>query len=435
MISMEFTTYRLQDICDVKSGKRLPAGSDFSECATEYPYIRARDIKKGKINKNSLAYISEEIQSKIKKYIINDGDIALTIVANIGDIGYCETSLDGVNLTENAVRLTNFKKSINTRYLTYYLSQPFAKLYMEGLAAGVAQSKLGIYKVNKIKVTLPDLNSQMKIVSIVRNYDQLIENNNKRIKLLEDMAESLFKEWFVRFRIPGYEKIGMKVSELGKIPTTFDVLKINKVFDYYVGGGWGNEDYSDDYPIDAYVIRGADFPGVLRSDISTCPYRYHKRSNYEPRQLKENDIVFEISGGTAEQPVGRAILVTKGILNQLDDKVICASFCKLIRPKYDIVKPHYFYQWLKFFYETRMIERFQLQSTGIINFKFEYFLRKGPVLVPPTELVFKYDELVAPMREEIDKLAIENSYLTKQRDSLLPRLMSGKLSMEGKEVI
>ena len=322
------------------------------------------------------------------------------------------------------------KTKVDNWYLYYYLQ--LNKL--EGYGTSQQQLTLPFMKKRKFLI-YKDVDYQKKIATVLNNYDQLIENNNKRIKLLEDMSESLYKEWFVRFRFPGYDKFEKKESELGKIPTNFDILKVNEIFDYYVGGGWGNDDYSSDYPVDAYVIRGADFPSIVKSDVSTCPYRYHKASNYKPRKIIENDIIFEISGGTAEQPVGRAVLVTKGILNQLKEKAICASFCKLIRPKYDRVKPHYFYQWLKFLYDTRMIERFQLQSTGIINFKFEYFLRKGPVLVPPIELVEKYDKIVTPMRTEIDKLAIENSYLIKQRDSLLPRLMSGKLSVEGKEVI
>ena len=287
------------------------------------------------------------------------------------------------------------------------------------------------YKLLK-KTYIPDLyiEYQKKVASILNKYDQLIENNNKRIKILEDMAESLYKEWFVRFRFPGYENGSKKDSEIGKIPFNFSVLKVNEILEYYVGGGWGNDDYSEDYPIDAYVIRGADFPLVKKSDISTCPYRYHKVSNYEPRILKENDIVFEISGGTAEQPVGRAIIVTNGILKQLSNKVICASFCKLIRPNYKLITPNYFYYWLKYLYDTRIIDRYQLQSTGIINFKFEYFLKKGFVMIPDMNLMQAFEKQVKEIRNEIDNLAIQNSKLMKQRDALLPRLMSGKLEVK-----
>lgn len=316
--------------------------------------------------------------------------------------------------------------SIDAKYLYYSLKNCY-------YPTGFYQRHFKLLK----KTYIPDLDIeyQKKIAIILYNYDELIENNNKRIKLLEQMAGELYKEWFVRFKFPGYEKNTFKDSELGKIPSSFDIVKINEVLEYYVGGGWGNDNLSSEHSVAAYVIRGADFPLVNKSNVSSCPYRFHKSSNFSSRKLKENDIIFEISGGTAEQPVGRAILVTKGILNQLNDNVICASFCKLIRPNYNEVKPNYFYQWLKFLYDTRMIDRFQLQSTGIINFKFEYFLRKGIVLIPPMGLMEKYEETVKTMRDEIDKLAVENTLLKKQRDSLLPRLMSGKIDLEDKEVI
>ena len=84
-------------------------------------------------------------------------------------------------------------------------------------------------------------------------------------------------------------------------------------------------------------------------------------------------------------------------------------------------------------YETRMIDRFQLQSTGIINFKFEYFLRKGLVLIPPKDLMVEFEEKTKILKKQIDLLSIKNSNLREQRDLLLPRLMSGKLEIKESE--
>ena len=80
-------------------------------------------------------------------------------------------------------------------------------------------------------------------------------------------------------------------------------------------------------------------------------------------------------------------------------------------------------------YDTRIIDKFQLQSTGIINFKFEYFLRKGDILVPPLELMNQFEEVVKPLQDKKNLLAKQNDNLIRQRDLLTPRLMSGKLSI------
>ena len=203
---METSVYRIGNICSIKSGKRLPAGFDFSVEPTKYRYIRSRDIKAGTICLDDVAYIDEETKKRINKYIINTGDVAITIVANIGDVGYATPDCDGINLTENAVRLTAFDETVvYSKYLSYYLNQPAMKTYMENLAAGAAQAKLGIYKIEKMKVLLPDVSTQRAIVEVIEKYDNLIELNNKRIKVLEQMVENLYKEWFVRFRFPGHE--------------------------------------------------------------------------------------------------------------------------------------------------------------------------------------------------------------------------------------
>ncbi|MBR1655631.1 MAG: restriction endonuclease subunit S [Prevotella sp.] len=428
---MDFTKYKISEIAKIKSGKRLPAGSNFSPTPTLYPYVRARDIKNGKINTEDFVYITEDTRKAIKKYIIEKGDIAITIVANIGDIGFCCEDCNKANLTENAVRLTDFNNVIvDSKYLSLYLNQPIMKRYMESLAAGAAQAKLGIYKIEKIKVFLPHVIYQRRIASILSAYDNLIENNNKRIRLLEQIAENLYKEWFVRFRFPGYEKTEFVNTKLGKLPKSFSISNMHSVFEDYIGGGWGNDDESEGFPISASVIRGADFPNVWHYDVSTCPRRYHKKNNYKARQLQDGDIVMEISGGTSEQPVGRTVLVTQDMIDRFEGgRVICASFCKMIRLKKEIISPYFFYFWMHYLYDTRIIDRFQLQSTGIINFKFEPFLKKGIVMLPPKELMQSFEDKINPIFKEINQLAIQNENLSRQRDLLLPRLMSGKLEV------
>ena len=184
-----------------------------------------------------------------------------------------------------------------------------------------------------------------------------------------------------------------------------------------------------DFSVEAYVIRGTDFPNVSVGNLSTCPLRYHKQSNYKSRKMQKHDIVIEISGGTDEKPVGRSLLVTQDVLERFDNRVICASFCKLVRLNFEVVSPIFFYYWMQFLYDTRIIDRYQLQSTGIINFQFEYFLKKGDIMIPPKELMEKFDELIEPIHNEIAALSKQNENLIKQRDLLLPRLMSGKLEV------
>lgn len=343
--------------------------------------------------------------------------------ANCGNVKY----FDGkAYMSEHAIVGVTHQEHDN-RYFAYKLSM----LNLGRFSGQAAQPGLSVAKLKTLKITMPNFNIQYRIASILSAYDHLIENNTRRIRLLEQMAENLYKEWFVRFRFPEHEKVEMVKSKYGRIPSNFNIIQMQDVFDYYVGGGWGQENMSNDFSEEASVIRGADFPKVCQYDISTCPRRFHKKSNYRSRQLEDGDIVMEISGGTSEQPVGRTILVTQSLINRFDNgKVICASFCKLIRLRKNVISPFFFYYWMKFLYDTRIINRFQLQSTGIINFKFEPFLRKGDVMLPPTNVMNSFESHVVPIHKEMNKLAQQNQLLTRQRDLLLPRLMSGKLEVK-----
>ena len=422
--------YKIENICDIKSGKRIPLGFDFVINETQHPYIRARDIKNGRINTDDLIYLDDSTFAKIKKYIIEENDIAITIVgASIGDIGFATKEVNGFNLTENAVRLTNFKDNVSSQYLFYLLVQNQYKEFMQTIAGGAAQPKLGIYKIQRIKVQLPSLPTQQKIASILSAYDNLIQNYKKQIEALQTAASDLYKEWFVRFRFPGYKNVDMKDSYIGKIPKTFEVKKQNEVIKDYIGGGWGEDEQSEQFSIEAAVVRGADFPEFTNGDITTCPVRYHKVSNYNSRIIEPENIVLEVSGGTQEQPVGRTVIVSKERLKRFNNKLICASFCKLIKLNKSIISPLFYYYWMQFVYDTRVIDRYQLQSTGIINFKFEYFLRKGDVLLPPKDLMDSFESKVKIIHSKIEKHAIGIENLTQQRDLLLPRLMSGKIDI------
>ena len=322
------------------------------------------------------------------------------------------------------------ENTTDSKYFTYYFKNQYFRKCISNASGGTNIQNLNQEILSKHKIQLPPLPTQQKIASILSAYDNFIQNYKKQIEDLQTTASELYKEWFVRFRFPGYEKVEMKDSCIGKIPITFEVKKQNEVIRDYIGGGWGEDEESEKFPIEAAVVRGADFPEFTNGDISTCPVRYHKTSNYNSRIINADDIVLEVSGGTQEQPVGRTVIVSQERLNRFDNKLICASFCKLIRLDKTVISPFFYYYWMQFVYYTRIIDRYQLQSTGIINFKFEYFLRKGDVLIPPTELMESFDSKVKVIHSKIEKLAISIENLTQQRDLLLPRLMSGKLEVK-----
>jgi type I restriction enzyme S subunit len=425
-----FVTARLADVAEVKGGKRLPANANLVTAPTSHPYIRGRDIRDGKITFDDPMYVLDEDFEKIKRYTVDSGDVCITIVGNIGDVGITPPSLHRASLTENAVKLVNLREDIDARFLMYALLTPDAQSQMKLSAAGAAQPKLGIYKVNEIKVPLPSLPIQRRIAGILSTYDELIENSQRRIQILESMARAIYREWFIDFRFPGHESAPEARFNVDNLPSGWKIRKLEDVIGFHIGGGWGKEAPDEDHTEPAWVIRGTDIPDARKSRLSTVPYRFHTASNLRSRRLAAGDIVFEVSGGSKGQPVGRTLLVTPEFLSGIDGDVICASFCKRVQPDIDGYGSELLYLSFLEGYESGEIEQYQVQSTGISNFKWTEYIANTIRVVPPEDIRHEFRRLVAPLFTQISALGLKIENLRRTRDLLLPRLLSGQIDVE-----
>ena len=169
----------------------------------------------------------------------------------------------------------------------------------------------------------------------------------------------------------------------------------------YIGGGWGKDSPDEEYVVPAFVVRGTDFSSIVEGDNRTVPARFHKKSNVSKRQFGIDDIVFEVSGGSKNQPVGRTVLAKDSVLAQFDAPVIPASFCKRVVIDKHVAVPAYVYYFLASIYQNRTITQWQTQSTGLSNFGFEKFLDECEVTLPPlpvqsriASILSAYDELI-----------------------------------------
>lgn len=421
---MNFRSYEIKDICKIKSGKRLPKGTDFSEKPTKHKYIRARDIKNGKIDGSGLGYISKETQKKIERYIVNTNDIIITIAGTIGEVALVSKKFDGVNLTENAVRLTEFSKDVCPEFLAYILKSPERKEYMEQVAGGSAQPKLGIYKIEAIKVDLPDIQIQHKIADILSAYDDLIENNQKQIKLLEEAAQRLYKEWFVDLRFPGHENTKI----VDGVPEGWSKNPIQDFISYEIGGGWGEELQNEKSMIPAYVIRGTDIKGLVNGQLQSVPYRYHTAGSLETRKLLDGDIVFEVSGGSKTEGVARTVRIIDLMLKTWENSVICASFCKRIKPIPNFSQYLYdSFRWMRLNGKTQEYDK--KSASSIVNYRWKDFLAQEKILKPDEETISQYNNIAGTIYTKIIVCSCQIEQAKMKRDLLLPKLMNGEVEV------
>jgi len=322
--------------------------------------------------------------------------------------------------TRNPDRLTN-------KFLYYALRPKLSEF--RSISTGAATKFLTLTILNETEIQLPPLPVQKRIAGILSAYDELIENNQRRIKILESMARSLYREWFIHFRYPGSESTPLVPSPLGPIPKGWEVKKLESLMSHHIGGGWGKDTRDDDNNEPAWVIRGTDIPNARIAQVSGVPYRFHTSSNLRSRKLAAGDILFEVSGGSKGQPVGRTLFITPELMSAFDGDVICASFCKRIRP--DAVGYGSELLYLSFLegYESGEIEQFQVQSTGISNFKWTEYIAKTERVIPPALLRLSFRERVAPLFTQIATLGLQIQNLRQTRDLLLPRLLSGQINL------
>lgn len=190
----------INDIAEVKGGKRLPKGESLVKENTGLPYIKAGNLKNGTVILVDLEFLLPGTQEKIKKYTVSAGDVYITIVgANIGDCGIIPKDLDGANLTENAAKIYKLK-DCNNEYLSYWLSSPHGQKIIKSKISSAAQGKLALSRIKTILVPLPSIEEQVNIINIVKSFiskekqvEKIIPNSGYIDKLKQSILSKAFR--------------------------------------------------------------------------------------------------------------------------------------------------------------------------------------------------------------------------------------------------
>ena len=191
---------RVRDIAAVKGGKRLPKGVGFSPCRTAHAYIRVTDMKNHSINTDDLKYISEEVFLQIKNYTISKEDLYVTIAGTIGVTGEVPTELDGMNLTENAVKITNIQ--INKTYLCLIIQSEFVQQQFQDKTHQVAMPKLALERILSTLIPVCTITTQSAMVSKFVEMDSLINQIREEKEILAETV-SLTKSKILDLAIRG----------------------------------------------------------------------------------------------------------------------------------------------------------------------------------------------------------------------------------------
>ncbi len=409
-------------------GTQLKA-SDYSDHG--YPVINVRNVGFGDIRTESLEFIDDRIAEKLPTHRLMQNDIVFGRKGAVERHGLITETQEGWYQGSDCLRLRFNSPRVSPKFISYFFrTQAHQDWMMAVCAFGATMASLNQDIVKLINIPVPPIDIQNKIAGLLSAYGDLIENNKRRITLLENMAEEIYREWFVRFRFPGWREAEFEKGS----PKGWKYRKFRDLVTHYIGGGWGEDEQSAVFSEGAYVIRGTDIPKLSSGDFSPRIFRFHKPSNLKSRIMQEHDFVFEASGGSKDQLLGRNLMLTRGMLSVFGDEVMCASFCKHIRFDKEKTSPFFMKYFLKLFYEQDLVGIYQVQSTGISNYQFESFLDNQHVLVPDESILKSFDKVVKPIIAQLDNLSLANLKLEQTRSQLLPRLISGKLSVENLDI-
>lgn len=376
MSDMEYITYKMIEISKLNSGGDRPkiySDTKTNECC--FPIF-----SNGLQDEGLYGYTNKATMSSDTITVSARG-------ANIGEVFYRKEDFFPIVRLITIIPDSNY---VHSKYLYYYLK----KVKIEG--SGSAQPQITVPFFSRHKIVIPkDVEYQKKVAYILSAYDNLIENNNKRIKLLEQMAENLYKEWFVRFRFPEYEN----VEFVGTLPIGWQYQPISESMDFFD---------SQRVPLSS-----------MQRDEMEKIYPYYgaaKLMDYVDDYLFDGEYLLLGEDGT--------VITTDGfpVLQLVNDKFWVNNHAHVIRGKGNIST--------RFLYLTFC--RFPI--TGVVTGSAQPKISKGrleklKILVPDAITMEHFNNLINPMFDEINVLKKQLIRITQQRDMLLPRLMSGKLEV------
>ena len=384
------------------------------------PVIMPKDMLDGRISILSIARISEEHVERLKQHKVKSGDI---VYSRRGDVGKCALITDKEEdwlCGTGCLKVTLNPKKIIPKFAFYQLQRKESIGWLINHAVGSTMLNLNTSILTKLPIEITDLDKQQSVVNILSSYDDLIENNQKQIKLLEEAAQRLYKEWFVDLRFPGHENVEI----VDGVPRGWTRKTVLDCLETYIGGGWGKEDITSKNTIAGKVIRGTDINDIKSGIYTGIPLRYHTDNDKKKRTLKKNDIVFELSNGNIDN-IGRSLLIDELILNNCGENTICASFCKLFRPLDKVHSLLLYLEILDMNSSGRMLPYKKQGSNGINNFAFEDFLLHKLLIPSDYKMVAFIDTIMSKIMVARSQLAL----LQEARDRLLPKLMSGEIEV------
>lgn len=380
------------------------------------PVARVSDFTDNSISDENIFYINEKLALEHSSVLLNTKDIIVQTVGSwqhnpasiVGKVVRVPNNLNNSLLNQNAVKLIP-NGQIEKDFLYYRLKDESFKYHNLNFAQGAAnQASITLETIKCFKINLPPLETQKKIASILSGYDDLIENNLKRIKILEEMAQQTYEEWFVRMRFPGYESATIN-PETG-LPEGWEKVKCFDAMEVLSGG-------TPKTNIDEYWNGNIEF--YTPKDAKSGSYTNGSEKHITDLGLKKcNSKLY---------PKNTVFITARGTVGKLN---LAAKPMAMNQSCYALVGKGFISQYFLFCSMNSIIETFKSASNGgvfntivVDTFKFLDYT------IPTQDLIVQFEQIVISLYNSVFNLHHQNQRLREARDILLPRLMMGMVDV------
>ncbi len=405
-------TDSIRELCEVVTSGGTPPRKHpeyFSVGKEGHLWVKSKELKDGPIDDTEEKITEEGLEFSSAKYLPAKTVLIAMYGANVGQLGWLKRP---ATVNQAVCGMVVNHRIADFRYVFYALLQTRNKLATKAL--GAAQQNLNQGLISDFEIPTPPLPTQRKIAAILSAYDDLIESNLRRIKILEEMAQALYRQWFVKFRFPGHEKVRMVDSPLGKIPEGWEVTQLRHLAD-----------------VNRRSIRRPDTPETIR---------YIDISSVSPGRIEEIRVMaFEDAPSRARRIVQHQDIIwscvrpnrrSHAIVLHPQPNTIASTGFAVISPRevpftylYQAVTTDQFVGYL-----TNRTRGAAYPAVAASDFE------EADILVPPSFLQDRFHEIVEPECLQMDNWLRRNRVLRRTRDLLLPKLISGELDIRDLDI-
>jgi len=411
---MLWTAVELGQIAQLINGDRgQNYPSQLHRVASGIPFINAGHLNGGLVRTERMDYISQERFNLLRNGRVEENDLLLCIRGTLGRVAIATNSIVPAAIASSLV-IIRPGPDVVPRYLLAFLQSPPGQQQILSCDNGAAQPNVGAGDVARFLAPLPPLGTQRKIAAILSAYDALIENNTRRIKILEEMAQGIFREWFIEFRYPGHDSAEMVDPQIGSVPEGWDVVPASDAMEI-------NPSMRFD--------RSAARPFVPMTSLSETVMHFEPvetRITSSGARFQNGDTLFARITPCLEN--GKTAF-TQG----LGQGVVASGSTEFIVMRGRRVSPQYTYLLARSGPFRDHAIKSMSGATGrqrVREDSFDIFL----LALPPRELMQRFTDGVEPMFMLSARLFQQVRKLRAARDLLLPRLISGEIDVENLDI-